>query len=171
MADKREQFEILSRELLGRLNDVNRQSDLFFPFDYFLPEGVEEKFFPRGAVLRGIMIRNMIIIDNSFKKFKIFPSHDIMVTYIETQKDILKNWKEESLRVFMKNSDPDKPEIVDELKKTLTTIEAGINKASMAAIKEVGSSEEAKMLDVEYNSEGHGIFKDFIHNTIMNLFK
>lgn len=95
-----------------------------------------------------------------------------MVTYIETQKDILQNWKTESIKVFEENCADDKdPKVLDELKKALTSIEKGINKASMEAIKEVGSSEEAKMLDAEYDTKGHGIFKDFIHNTILNLFK
>ena len=44
MHSKKEQFEILSRELLGKLNDVSSFSDLFFPFGYTLPVEIEEKY-------------------------------------------------------------------------------------------------------------------------------
>ena len=200
MHSKKEQFEILSRELLGKLNDVSSFSDLFFPFGYTLPVEIEEKYFGRSQKLRTIMIRAMVVIDNSFKKFKIFPSHDIMVTYIETQKDLLYAWITDSMQEYenllrnrgvepldlhnegdleaILNSEPDKDKAEDKavkmaldgFKKVLRNIESEINKASMVAIKEIGSSEEAKMLDIEYNGSAGG-FSDFIHNTISNLFK
>ena len=89
MESKKEQFEILSKELLGKLNDANHMTHLEFPFGYTLSEELEKKYFDEGAELRLITVRSMIIIDNSFKKFKIFPTHDIMKTYIETQKELL----------------------------------------------------------------------------------
>lgn len=98
--EKREQFEILSRELLGRLNDVTTESKLFFPFGYTISPELEEKYFKSGTKLRSITISNMIIIDNSFKKFLLFPSHDILVTYIETQKDLLFQWELEVVQEF-----------------------------------------------------------------------
>lgn len=170
MEDKKEQFETLSRELLGRLNDVNRQSDLFFPFGYILPAEIEEKYFSRGSVLRGIMIKNMVLVDNSFKKFKIFPTHDVMVAYVETQKELLEAWKEEAVKSFI-STYKDEGEKLNEFKKCISKIVADINKASMNAIKEVASSDEAKELDKEYNPSGHSSFSDFIQNAVMNLFK
>lgn len=170
MEDKREQFENLSRELLGRLNDVNRQSELFFPFDYILPVEIEEKYFPKGSILRGIMIRNMVIIDNSFKKLKIFPTHDVAVTYIETQKELLNEWIEQSIESFKKTYiKADKKEF-DEFKKVLSGIENDINTASMPVIKEVCSSAEAMKLDAEFSDAGQTGFSEFIHNTISKLF-
>lgn len=171
MESKREQFEILSRELLGRLNDVNRQSELVFPFDYILDKEIEEKYFPKGAVLRGIIIKNMIIIDNSFRKFKLFPTHDIMTTYVETQKELLMGWKEESIKSFMKTYSDSKPEELDEFKKVLSKIEKDINKASIPALKDACSSEEAKLLNSEFADKSHGGFSEFVHNAILNLFK
>lgn len=170
MEDKKEQFELLSRELLGRLNDVNRQSDLFFPFGYVLPSEIEEKYFSRGSVLRGIMIKNMVLVDNSFKKFKIFPTHDVMVAYVETQKELLDTWKKEAVKSYISTYKED-GEKLDEFKKCISKIVADINKASMDAIKTVASSDEAKELDKEYNPSGHTSFSEFIQNAVMNLFK
>ena len=170
MEDKKEQFETLSRELLGRLNDVNRQSDLFFPFEYVLPSEIEEKYFSRGSVLRGIMVKNMVLVDNSFKKFKIFPTHDVMVAYIETQKELLEAWMGESIKSYI-STYKEENEKLDEFKKCISKIVADINKASMSAIKEVASSDEAKALDKEYNASNHTSFSDFIQNAIFNLFK
>lgn len=200
MHSKKEQYEILSRELLGKLNDVSSFSDLFFPFGYVLPAEIEEKYFGRSQKLRTIMIRTMVVIDNSFKKFQIFPSRDIMVTYIETQKDLLSAWIADSMQEYENlllnrgvkpldlpnegdfeaifSSEPDKEKAenkavkvaLETFKKVLHNVESEINKASMAAIKEAGSSEEAKMLDIEYKGSAGG-FSDFIHNTISNLFK
>jgi len=173
MTDKKEQLEILSRELLGKLKDVSDTSELFFPFDYVLPEGYAEKYFAEGTKMRALTVKSMIIIDNSFKKFQIFPTHDIMITYVETQKDLLKDWVTEALEAFIKSfedKEPDEKEL-DEFKSALSDIETGINKASMAAIKAVGSSDEAKMLDREFSNSHAAGFADFIHNTISNLFK
>ncbi len=173
MESKKEQFEILSKELLGKLNDANRMSKLEFPFGYKVSPEIEERFFIKGSTLRLITIRNMILIDNSFKKFKIFPTHDIMKTYIQTQKELLFGWKKEVEDAYLsarKENEVDNKEF-DELKKVLSNIESEINKLSMVTIKEVASSNEAKMLDEEFNNTSQGGFSEFIHNTIANLFK
>ena len=68
MESKKEQFEILSKELLGKLNDANHMTHLEFPFGYTLSEELEKKYFDEGAELRLITVRSMIIIDNSFKQ-------------------------------------------------------------------------------------------------------
>lgn len=171
---KKEQFEILSKELLGRLNDANRMSNLEFPFGFKISDEIEEKFFNKGTNLRVVTIRNMIVIDNSFKKFKIFPTHDIMKTYIQTQKELLLEWQKEAeeayLKVYGDDEDFDK-ERFDEFKKVLNDIMTGINKLSMNAIKEVASSKEAKDLDAEYSNTTSGRFSEFIQNSILNLFK
>ncbi len=175
MQSKKEQFETLSRELLGKLTDVSVNSELFFPFGYVLPADIEEKYFYKGLLLRSLTIRNMVVIDNSFKKFQIFPSHDIMVTYIETQKDLLSAWMQEAIEEYRKmtsyvEESKEKEIEFEDFKTALNKIYADINKASMAAIKEVASSDEAKALDMEYKGASGG-FVDFIHNTISNLFK
>lgn len=175
MQSKKEQFEILSKELLGKLADVSVNSELFFPFGYFMPEEFEEKYFYKGLVMRTITIRNMIVIDNSFKKFQIFPTHDVMKTYIETQKELLADWISEACEEFYKMYDfkEDKKAVeleFEDFKKIIYQIRDGINKLSMSAIKEICSSDEAKALDGEYTGAASG-FKDFIHNTISNLFK
>ncbi len=173
LESKKEQFETLSKELLGRLNDANRMSALEFPFGYTISDEVEKKFFDKGSKLRLVTIRNMILIDNSFKKFKIFPTHDIMQTYIQTQKELLFDWKKEMEEAYLSvrsKTDADSEEF-KELKKTIAEIERDINKLSMSAIKEAASSNEAKMLDEEYSSASQGGFSEFIHNTILNLFK
>ncbi len=170
---KKEQFENLSKELLGKLNDANRMSALEFPFGYEISGEIEERFFEKGSRLRLVTVRNMIIVENSFKKFKLFPTHDIMKTYVETQKELLTGWKKEVEDAYLsvRSEDEIDNKEFDELKKTLSEIESGINKLSMSAIKDVASSEEAKILDDEYSNESHGGFSDFIHNTIANLFK
>ncbi len=175
MESKKEQFEILSRELLGKLTEVTVNSELFFPFGYVLPAEFEEKYFYKGLVMRSLTIRNMIIIDNSFKKFQIFPSHDIMETYIETQKDLLSGWAAEAIEEFHKMMSHIEDKMTVELefedfKGILNTIQTDINKASMAAIKEIASSDEAKALDIEFKGAAGG-FVDFIHNKISSLFK
>jgi len=172
---KREQFETLSRELLGKLTDVTVNSELFFPFGYVLPAEIEEKYFYKGLILRALTIRNMIVIDNSFKKFQIFPSHDIMVTYVETQKDLLSVWVTEAIEEYQKMTEHIEEGKAKELefedfKGVVNTIQADINKASMVAIKEVASSDEAKALNNEYSGSSGG-FIDFIHNKITSLFK
>ncbi len=170
MEDKREQFENLSRELLGRLSDTNRQSELFFPFEYILPPEIEEKYFPKGSILRGIMIKNMVIIDNSFKKFKIFPTHDVAVTYIETQKELLQGWINESVKSFQKTYTNIDTKEFEEFKKILSKIENDINKASMPVIKQVCNSIEAMKLNSEFSETGQTSFSEIIHNAISNLF-
>lgn len=170
---KKEQFENLSKELLGKLNDANRMSALEFPFGYEISKEVEERFFEKGSRLRLVTIRNMIIVENSFKKFKLFPTHDIMKTYIETQRELLEGWKKEVEEAYLSvrsEEEIDNKEF-DDLKKTLSEIEKGINSLSMTVIREVASSEEAKELDSEYSNETHGGFSEFIYNTITNLFK
>lgn len=176
MQDKKEQFEILSRELLGKIADVTVNSDLFFPFGYVLPKEIEEKYFYEGLLLRSLTIRHMIIIDNSFKKFQLYPSHDVMVTYIETQKDLLSGWAIEAVEEFnkmvehLKGHEGEGKLDPDDFRKVIDKIQSDINKASMAAIKEVASSEEAKALDMEHKDTAGG-FVDFIHSTISGLFK
>jgi len=172
LESKKEQFEILSKELLGKLNDANEMSSLDFPFGYSLPEEIEEKYFDKGTELRLITVRSLIVIDNSFRKFKIFPTHDIMKTYIETQRELLSEWKKEVEEAFISlNLHNDNKEELNEFKKTISKIESDINKLSMAAIKEIASSSEAKALDEEYSNTSLGGFSEFIHNTIANLFK
>jgi len=171
---KKEQFEMLSKELLGRLNDANRMSALEFPFGYKLSEEIEEKYFNKGSNLRLVTIRNMIVIDNSFKKFKIFPTHDIMKTYIQTQKDLLLEWQKEAeaayLKVYGEDEEFDNKRFA-EFKNVLNDIMTGVNKLSMTAIKEAASSDEAKTLDAEYSGTTSGGFSEFIQNSILNLFK
>lgn len=173
MESKKEQFEILSKELLGKLNDANHMTHLEFPFGYTLSEELEKKYFDEGAELRLITVRSMIIIDNSFKKFKIFPTHDIMKTYIEIQKELLIEWKKEAENTYSKlfSTSENFKEEFSEFKKTLAKIEGDINRLSMAAIKAAASSKEAKELDEEYSGATQGGFSEFIHNTITNLFK
>ena len=175
MQSKKEQLDTLSRELLGKIADVSVNSELFFPFGYVLPAEYEEKYFYEGLVMRSLTIKNMIIIDNSFKKFCLFPTHDIMVTYIETQKDLLADWVSVAFEEFYKMYDfrTDKQALdieFEDFKAMIYKIRDDINKASMAAIKEISSSDEAKALDGEYKGTASG-FKDFIHSTISNLFK
>lgn len=175
MQSKKEQFEILSRELLGKIADVSVNSALFFPFGYVLPKEYEEKYFYEGLILRSLTIKKMFVIDNSFRKFKIFPTHDVMITYIETQKELLADWVSEVCEEFYKMYDyrTDKVAVdieFEDFKTIIYKIRDDINKASMTAIKEVSSSDEAKALDGEYKGTASG-FKDFIHNTIASLFK
>ena len=160
MESKKEQFEILSKELLGKLNDANQMTNLEFPFGFKLSEETEQKYFDKGTDLRLITVRSMIVIDNSFKKFKIFPTHDIMKTYIEIQRELLTEWKKEAEDSFLNTlsgDDSGKKEF-GEFKKVLSKIEGDINRLSMVAIKEAASSKEAKMLDEEYSTVSQGGF-------------
>lgn len=161
---------MLSKELLGRMGDVNRQMELFFPFGYVLDKDLEEKYFKKGSIQRAIIIRNMIVIDNSFKKFQIFPTDDIKKVYIETQKDLLEAWQKEAVESFMETMEIKEGDELDEFKQVVYKIAAEIDKISMPQINKIADSEEAKMLENQYNGSPSKI-TDIIQNTISNFFK
>lgn len=168
--DKRRQFEELSREMLGLMNDTTADSELFFPFGYKLDTNIEEKYFPKGNNLRAITSRQMIVVDNSFKKFKLFPSYDIMITYVETQKDLLKDWKHLITAEFKKQNPNIKEKELSEFSGIVKKIINDINAFSKPAIKEVAESDEAKSPDI--NPEGiKNNVMDFLNSTFAGFFK
>ena len=161
---------MLSKELLGKMGDVNRQMELVFPFGYVLDKELEEKYFKKGSAQRAILIRNMIVVDNSFKKFQIFPTQDIMQIYIETQKELLLAWQNEAIESFIETSENKNSDELDDFKTTVSKIALEIEKISMPQIKQIANSEEAKMLENQYNNSPAKI-TDIIQNTISNFFK
>ena len=93
-----------------------------------------------------------------------------MQIYIETQKELLLAWQNEAIESFIETSENKNSDELDDFKTTVSKIALEIEKISMPQIKQIANSEEAKMLENQYNNSPAKI-TDIIQNTISNFFK
>lgn len=96
----REEYEYLKTELMVKLTDTTTMCNLDFPFDFKIDKEEEDRYFIRGTQTRLATKKSMIIIDNTYKKVRLFPSADIVDTFVEALNDILKDWKKDVIDAY-----------------------------------------------------------------------
>lgn len=96
----RDEYEYLKTELMVKLTDVTVMCNLDFPFDLRIPKEEESRYFIRGVQTRLATKKSMIILDNTYKKVRLFPGDDIVQVYTETQDEILEAYKKDVMTAF-----------------------------------------------------------------------
>ena len=96
----REEYEDLKSELVVRLSDATVMCNLDFPFDFKLTKEEERRYFIRGTRTRLATKKAMIILDNTYKKCRLFPSDETVQNFIELQDDIFQEYKETVMAAY-----------------------------------------------------------------------
>ncbi len=96
----REEYENLKTELIVRLADATTMCALEFPFDLEISKEEETRYFIRGANTRLATKKSMIILDNTYKKVRLFPSDDIADIFIEARDGILEDYKKDVMDAY-----------------------------------------------------------------------
>lgn len=91
----REEYEYLKQELMVRLTDATNMCALEFPFDFKISKEEEDRYFMRGVSTRLATKKSMIILENTYKKIRLFPSKEMADTFRETMDGILSDWKKD----------------------------------------------------------------------------
>jgi len=100
----RDEYEYLKSELMVELTDATVMCNLDFPFDFKIPSEEENKYFIRGAQTRLATKKAIIILDNTYKKCRLFPSEETAETFAEIRDDILKDYKTEVIKAYNQES-------------------------------------------------------------------
>ncbi len=96
----RDEYEYLKSELMVELTDATVMCNLVFPFEFQISEEEENKHFIRGTQTRLATKKSMIILDNTYKKCRLFPSDDIEATFIEARDGILEDYKKDVMTAY-----------------------------------------------------------------------
>ena len=97
----KDELEYLKTELMVKMSDASRTSNLDAPFDIkFSPE--EERFYiPRGAKVRIVLKRAFIILDNTYKKVRLYPTEDFIEIFEETVNDTCDDLKRNIMEAYL----------------------------------------------------------------------
>lgn len=90
--DVREEYENLKQELLVRLTDVTPMCSLDLPFGIRVLKEDEDRYLPRGTSARLATKKAFIILENAYKKIRLFPEEDIVDLFQEAFDGILVDW-------------------------------------------------------------------------------
>ena len=96
----RDEYEYLKSELMVELADATVMCNLDFPFDYKISKEEEDRYFIRGVQTRLATKKSMIILDNTYKKCRLFPSEETVKTFIEARDGILEDYKKDVMTAF-----------------------------------------------------------------------
>lgn len=96
----RDEYEYLKSELMVELADATVMCNLDFPFDFKISKEEEDRYFIRGVQTRLATKKSMIILDNTYKKCRLFPSEETVKTFIEARDGILEDYKKDVMTAF-----------------------------------------------------------------------
>ena len=96
----REEYEDLKLELTVKLADTTEVCKLDFPFDFKISKEDEDRYFLKGLRTRVTTKKMGIMLDNAYKKVRLFPSKDIAKIYIETRDGILNDYRKNVLAAY-----------------------------------------------------------------------
>lgn len=96
----RDEYEYLKSELMVELADATVMCNLDFPFDFKISKEEENRYFIRGVQTRLSTKKFMIILENTYKKCRLFPSDETVKTFIEARDGILEDYKKDVLKAF-----------------------------------------------------------------------
>lgn len=126
----KDEYEYLKTELMIKLADVTPACKLDCPFDFHFSKEEEDKFLPKGGQLRVAVKKAFIILDNTYKKVRLYPTDEFIEIFEETKKDIFEDLKaaskniSEEDKIFLYKCSTDEieeyiKELVDRISKTL----------------------------------------------------
>ena len=100
----RDEYEYLKSELMVELADATVMCNLDFPFDFKISKEEEDRYFIRGVQTRLTTKKFMIILDNTYKKCRLFPEDETIKTFIEARDGILDDYKKDVMKAFNSES-------------------------------------------------------------------
>ncbi len=148
----RDEYEYLKTELMVKLADVTVMCSLDFPFDFKLSKDEENRYFIRGVQSRVATKKSMIILDNTYKKVRLFPGNDIVQIYTETQNEILADYKKDVMMAFSLESWRYMNDDYESYEKFIDELIVRIKDASAPFIEELGKLTQ-KDIDMEISSK------------------
>ncbi len=96
----RDEYEYLKSELMVELADATVMCNLDFPFDLKIPKEEEDRYFIRGVQTRLATKKSLIILENTYKKCRLFPGDETVKTFIEARDGILEDYKKDVMTAF-----------------------------------------------------------------------
>ena len=93
----KDEYEYLKTDLMIRLSETTEACNLDCPFNFRFSKEEENKFLPRGTMGRLAVKRAFIILDNTYKKVRLYPTDEFINIFKETMEDIFKDMTSSAL--------------------------------------------------------------------------
>ena len=74
----KDEYEYLKTDLMIRLSETTEACNLDCPFNFRFSKEEENKFLPRGTMGRLAVKRAFIILDNTYKKVRLYPTDEFI---------------------------------------------------------------------------------------------
>ncbi len=142
----REEYEYLKTELMVMLHDTTVMCKLDFPFEFKISKKEEDRYFMRGFKTRLATKKSMIILDNTYRKIRLFPSAEMAKIFEETVDGILKDFKKDVMDAFMDEKWRFRDDDYDSYAKYIDSLTSKIKNAAKPYAKKIKS---LKQEDIE----------------------
>ena len=162
----REEYEYLKTELMVRLQDTTVMCKLEFPFDFKISKDEENRYFMRGFKTRLATKKSMIILENTFKKIRLFPSDEMAKIFEETRDGILKDYKKDVLDAFMEEKWRFRDDDIDSYAKYIDSLIVKLKQASKPYVKIIKT---LKQEDIEREIEAKDKLKKSKDETSLHV--
>lgn len=93
----KDEYEYLKTDLMIRLSEATSVGNIEPKFGVIIPKDEEDKYLPRGSRARLAVKRAFIILDNTYKKVRLYPTDEFIKVFEETENDVYKELKENML--------------------------------------------------------------------------
>lgn len=97
----KEELEYLKTEFMINMSDATRESNLDAPFELKFSLEEEQNFLPRGAKARLVLKHAFIILDNTYKKVRLYPTDDFIEAFEETLEDTCNDLKRNIMEAYL----------------------------------------------------------------------
>ena len=87
----KDEYEYLKTDLIIRLSEATEVCNLDCPFNFHFSKEEEKKFLPRGTMARLAVKKAFIILDNTYKKARLYPTDEFITIFKEVVEDVLKD--------------------------------------------------------------------------------
>ncbi|MDO5437179.1 MAG: hypothetical protein Q4F80_03165 [bacterium] len=142
----RDEYEYLKMELMVTLADATPMCNLDFPFDFKISEEEENRYFIRGTKTRLETKKSMIILDNTYRKVRLFPSEEIAQSFKETLDGILDDYKKIVTDAFIEEKWRFRDDDVESFANYIDTL---ISRFKEAAVPYIETLKTLKQEDIE----------------------
>lgn len=170
----KEEYEYLKTELMIRLSETTAACKLDCPFNFYFSKDEEDKYLPWGSMARLAVKRAFIILDNTYKKVRLYPTDEFIQYFQEAENDVYTEMKQNILdagpedRVFFQKCTEEElveytDELIKRIRNTLTPYIEELKKLTPEDVeREIRLKEKLKKAEntriIQTKKGGSGLF-------------
>ncbi len=97
----KDEYEYLKTELMVKLTDVTNICNLDCPFGVQFTQEEEKKYLPKTSKARVLAKKAFIILDNTYKKVRLYPVDEFIDIFVEAVNDTLSDFKRNVMEAYL----------------------------------------------------------------------